>query len=202
MPEVATVLFTREDIRRRVQELGRAITEDYHGRAPVLVSVLKGSYMFLADLVREIALPVATEFMSISSYGGAVESLGRVRIIKDLDRDIGGEDVILVEDIVDTGLTLSYLISALEARGPSSVAVCTLLDKTARRIAPIEVRYWGFECPDAYVVGYGLDYAERYRNLKDIVAVSDLQELVADPDALVPLLRAEGPSDAHRASDG
>lgn len=195
MPEVATVLFTREDIRRRVQELGRAITEDYRGRAPVLVSVLKGSYMFLADLVREIALPVATEFMAISSYGGAVESLGRVRIIKDLDRDIGGADVILIEDIVDTGLTLSYLISVLEARGPSSVAVCALLDKAARRIAPVEVRYRGFECPDAYVLGYGLDFEERYRNLKDIVAVADLQGLAADPDALVPLLRAEGPSD-------
>jgi len=201
MQEIATVLFTREDIRRRVQELGRAITEDYSGRAPVLVCVLKGSYMFLADLVREIALPVATEFMSISSYGGASESLGRVRIIKDLDRDVGGEDVLLVEDIVDTGLTLSYLISALEARGPSSVAVCALLDKTARRIAPIEVRYSGFECPDVYVVGYGLDHAERYRNLRDILAVRDVADLAADPDSLLPWLLDGSPDVEERSPD-
>jgi hypoxanthine phosphoribosyltransferase len=165
MPEVATVLFTREDIRRRVEELGRAITEDYRGRAPVLVCVLKGSYMFLGDLVREIPLPIAVEFMSISAYGGAAESLGRVRIIKDLDRDIGGEDVILVEDIVDTGLTLSYLLSVLEARGPSSVSVCALLDKTVRRIADMPIAFSGFDVPDVFVVGYGLDYLQRYRNL-------------------------------------
>ena len=163
MSDVARVVVGREDIRRRIEELGRTITGDYEGRAPVLISVLKGGSMFLADLIREIALPLAIDYMSISRYGRASESLGRVRIVKDLDQDIGGRDVIVVEDIVDTGLTLSYLISVLESRDPASVAVCALLDKSARRIAPLEIRYVGFDCPDVFVVGYGLDFRERYR---------------------------------------
>lgn len=184
MSDVVSVLFGREDIRRRIEELGRTITGDYEGRAPVLIAVLKGGSVFLADLIRAIALPLSLDYMSISRYGGATESMGRVRIVKDLDEDIGGRDVIVVEDIVDTGLTLGYLISVLESRNPASVQVCALLDKTARRIAPHEIRYRGFECPDVFVVGYGLDFHERYRNIPDLLAVQDLAILEADPDAL------------------
>ncbi|HXF55977.1 MAG TPA: hypoxanthine phosphoribosyltransferase [Actinomycetota bacterium] len=185
MSEVASVLFTEEQIRRRVQELGQEITRDYAGRAPVLISVLKGAFVFLADLLREIDLPVRVDFMSVSSYGRESEASGGVvRILKDLDQDIGGEDVIVVEDIIDTGLTLSYLLSVLEARSPASLEVCTLLDKRARRIPPLRVRYVGFECPDRFVVGYGLDYGERYRNLRVIAAVDDLERLALDPHAL------------------
>ncbi len=192
MSDVATVLYPAAEIGRRVGELGSAISSDYRTRTPVLISVLKGGFVFLADLLRQIRGPVAVEFMSISSYAGQGESLGRVRILKDLDRDIGGQDVLIVEDIVDTGLTLSYLISVLQARGPSSVSVCTLLDKSVRRIAPLEIAYAGFVCPDRFVVGYGLDYLERYRNLPDILAIEDMAALTADPDLLMPLLRVPG----------
>jgi len=188
MSEDASVLFGREDIRRRIEELGRDITGDYEGRAPVLISVLKGGSVFLADLMRQIHLPIAIDYMSISRYGGAAESMGRVRIVKDLEVDIGGRDVLVVEDIVDTGLTLSYLITVLESRQPASVEVCALLDKSVRRITPLPIRYVGFDCPDVFVVGYGLDFQERYRNLPDILAVQDLSALAADPDLLVPYL--------------
>jgi hypoxanthine phosphoribosyltransferase len=144
--------------------------------------------VFLADLIREIALPLAIDYLSISRYDGAAESRGRVRIVKDLEQDIGGRDVIVVEDIVDTGLTLSYLLSVLESREPASMSVCALLDKSVRRIVPLEIRYRGFECPDQFVVGYGLDFQERFRNLRDIVAVHDLEALRADPDLLLPFL--------------
>ncbi len=188
MSDDASVLFGREDIRRRIEELGRTITGDYEGRAPVLISVLKGGSVFLADLMRRIHLPVAIDYMSISRYGAATESMGRVRIVKDLEEDIGGRDVLVVEDIVDTGLTLSYLITVLESRQPASVEVCALLDKSVRRIAPLDIRYVGFDCPDVFVVGYGLDFQERYRNLPDILAVQDVAALNADPDLLVPRL--------------
>lgn len=193
MTEVATVLFGREDIRHRIEDLGRTITGDYEGRAPVLASVLKGGSVFLADLIREIHLPLSIDYMSISRYGGAAESMGRVRIVKDLEQDIGERDVLIVEDIVDTGLTLSYLISVLESRGPASIEVVTLLDKSARRIAPLEIRYVGFDCPDVFVVGYGLDFQERYRNIPDILAVQDLQAMSEDPDLLVPFLADAAP---------
>jgi len=186
--DVVSVEFGREDIRRRIEELGRTITGDYEGRAPVLISVLKGGSVFLADLMREIALPIAIDYMSISRYGGAAESLGRVRIVKDLDHDIGGRDVIVVEDIVDTGLTLSYLISVLDSREPASVEVCALLDKSVRRIVPLELRYRGFDCPDEFVVGYGLDFEEGFRNVPDILAVHDMDALRADPDVLLSFL--------------
>lgn len=192
MAEVASVLFGRQDIRRRVDELGRAITRDYAGREPVLVSVLKGGTMFLADLFRRIELPLRVEFMAITRYGDASESLGRVRILMDIEGDLSGHDVILVEDIVDTGLTLSFLLGALRARGSASIEVCTLLDKSVRRIAPVDVRYAGFDCPDRFVVGYGLDHEERYRNLGDIYAVDDMDALRADADALMPLLAGAG----------
>jgi hypoxanthine phosphoribosyltransferase len=188
MPDVVSVLFGREDIRRRIEELGRTITGDYEGRAPVLISVLKGGSVFLADLIRSISLPLSIDYMSISRYGGATESMGRVRIVKDLEEDIGERDVIVVEDIVDTGLTLGYLISVLESRNPASVQVCALLDKSARRIAPLEIRYRGFECPDVFVVGYGLDFRERYRNVPDLLAVQDLTALENDADALLDYL--------------
>jgi hypoxanthine phosphoribosyltransferase len=188
MSEVASVLFGREDVRRRVRELGRAITGDYVGRAPVFITVLRGGAMFLADLMREVDLPVEVHFMAISRYGDAAESLGRVQILLDVDVDLADRDVILVEDIVDTGLTLRFLLGSLRARGPASLEVCTLLDKAVRRIVPLTPRYAGFECPDRFVVGYGLDFAERYRNLPDILQVDDLEALKADPDVLAPLL--------------
>ena len=192
MSDVVSVEFGREDIRRRIEELGRTITGDYEGRAPVLISVLKGGSVFLGDLMRAVALPLAIDYMSISRYGGATESLGRVRIVKDLDHDIGGRDVIVVEDIVDTGLTLSYLISVLGSREPATVEVCALLDKSVRRIVPLELRYRGFECPDVFVVGYGLDFEERFRNVPDILAIRDMDALRADPDLLIPYLPAVG----------
>jgi hypoxanthine phosphoribosyltransferase len=184
MAEVGRVLYGREDVRRRVAELGRTITGDYLGREPVFVTVLKGGAVFLADLVRAVDLPVEISFMAISRYGDAEESLGRVQILLDVELDLAGRDVLLVEDIVDTGLTSRYLLSVLRSRGPASVELCTLLDKTARRIVPVRPRYAGFECPDNFVVGYGLDFQERYRNLPDILQVDDLAALRADPDVL------------------
>jgi hypoxanthine phosphoribosyltransferase len=184
MAEVGRVLFGREDVRRRVAELGRTITGDYVGREPVLVTVLKGGAMFLADLVRAIDLPLEISFMAISRYGDAEESLGRVQILLDVEIDLADRHVVLVEDIVDTGLTSRYLLSVLRSRGAESVELCTLLDKTARRIVPLVPRYAGFGCPDAFVVGYGLDFQERYRNLPDILQIDDLAALRADPDIL------------------
>ena len=194
MPDIASVLYGREEIRRRTEELARGIRTDYEGREPVLLTVLKGGTWFLADLFRAIALPLSVDFMSISRYGDAQESLGRVRVVKDLDEDIGARDVIVVEDIVDTGLTLSYLVGALRARDPASIEICTLLDKSVRRIAPLELRYVGFDCPDRFVVGYGLDFHERYRSLPDIVAVDDVAALEADVDALSRLPLGGRPS--------
>ncbi len=188
MSEVASVLFGREDVRRRVQELGRTIAGDYVGREPVMITVLKGGAVFLADLMRAVPLSLEPHFMAISRYGDAEESMGRVQILLDVDIDLAGRDVILVEDIVDTGLTLRYLIGVLRARGPASIEVCALLDKAARRIVPLAPRYVGFECPDRFVLGYGLDFHERYRNLPDILQVDDIEALKADPDALMPLL--------------
>jgi hypoxanthine phosphoribosyltransferase len=186
----AELLYTAREIRDRVRELGAAITRDYAGREPVLVSVLKGSAMFLADLLLTIGVKARVDFMSISAYGSESQPSGVVRIMKDLDQDIGGEDVIVVEDIVDTGLTMSYLLSVLRARGPSSIEVCTLLDKSVRRITPLEIRYRGFDCPDRFVVGYGLDVGERFRNLPFIVSVPDPAALAENPDVLLPFLGA------------
>jgi hypoxanthine phosphoribosyltransferase len=202
--DVAAVLFTRDEILARVRDLGQEITRDYAGRSPVLVSVLKGGVVFLADLFRQIDLPVRIDFMSISSYGSGSEAAGGVvRILKDLDHDIGGEHVIVVEDIIDTGLTLSYLLATLRAREPASLEVCTLLDKVARRIPPLPIRYRGFECPDRFVVGYGLDHNERYRNLPVILAVDDQAALADDPDALASFLAGPvaGPGSAGYSED-
>ena len=171
-----------------MRELGRTIAGDYVGREPVMITVLRGGAMFLADLTRAVDLRLESHFMAISRYGGAEESMGRVQILLDLEVDIGGRDVLLVEDIVDTGLTLRYLLTVLKARNPASLEVATLLDKSARRIVPLAPRYVGFDCPDRFVVGYGLDFRERYRNLPDILQVDDLPALEADPDALAPRL--------------
>jgi hypoxanthine phosphoribosyltransferase len=165
--DIGEVLLTEEVIAAKVAELGRRITEDYAGRSLTLVSVLKGSLPFMADLMRQIALPLRIDLMEVSSYGGtATESSGLVRIMKDLSASIDGEDVLLVEDIIDTGLTLNYLVRYLRGKGPASLKICTLLDKPARRLVEIPVDYQGFAIPDQFVVGYGLDYSERYRNLR------------------------------------
>jgi hypoxanthine phosphoribosyltransferase len=188
MTELARVLFGREDIHRRVDELGATIAGDYVGREPVLISVLKGGTVFLADLMRQIPLPLETHLMAVSPYGANEVSLGRVRILLDLEIDLTDRDVLLVEDIVDTGLTLSYLLSILRSRRPASLEVCTLLDRSIRRIVPLTPRYVGFDCPDSFVVGYGLDFEQRYRNLADILEVADMAALKADPDVLLPHL--------------
>jgi hypoxanthine phosphoribosyltransferase len=188
MSDLATVLFPAPVIQRRVRELGGAITADYAGRSPVLISVLKGGVIFLADLIRVIDLPVRVDFMSISSYGGGSKASGVVRILKDLDQDIGGEDVIVVEDIIDTGLTLSYLLSTLWSREPASLEVCALLDKSVRRIPPLAIKYRGLECPDRFVLGYGLDYDERYRNLSMILAVDSQSSVAEHPEDIIPYL--------------
>ncbi len=166
--DLEKVLLTKEEIQKAVRELGRKITQDYTGKSPVLICILKGAVVFFSDLVREIDLPVSLEFMSISSYGRSTKTSGVVRILKDLDRDISGQDVLVVEDIVDSGMTLHYLKGVLENRNAASISIVTLLDKPSRRKVPLEVTYSCFNIPDAFVVGYGLDYAEKYRNLPDI----------------------------------
>ena len=175
--DVAEVLLSEDEIRAKVAELGRTISEDYAGRELTLVSVLKGSLPFMADLMRAISVPVRIDLMEVSSYGGtATESSGLVRILKDLSASIDGQDVLIVEDIIDTGLTLNYLVRYLRGKNPASLRICTLLDKPARRLVDIPVDYVGFEIPDQFVVGYGLDFAERYRNLPCIgVLKPDLQ---------------------------
>jgi hypoxanthine phosphoribosyltransferase len=165
--DVAEVLLSEDQIRAKVTELGKRISADYAGRELTLVSVLKGSLPFMADLMRQIDLPLRIDLMEVSSYGGtATESSGLVRILKDLSAPIDGRDVLLVEDIIDTGLTLNYLLRYLRGKNPRSIKVCSLLDKPARRLVEIPIDYVGFEIPDAFVVGYGLDFGEVYRNLR------------------------------------
>lgn len=160
---IERILFTTQQVQQRVHELGRQITQDYKDKSPILVGVQRGMLCFIADLIREVSLPIKIDFMSISRYDGGNHT--GVRITKDLDLDISGQDIILVEDIVDSGMTLHYLINHLRAKNPASLEVCALLDKKARRIANIPLKYVGFEVPDEFIVGYGLDYLERYRNL-------------------------------------
>lgn len=183
-PSPVGLVLEPDRIRERVVEMGAQITADYAGRSPILVGVLKGSVMFMADLVRHIDLPVRVDFMAISSYGDGARS-GVVRILKDLSDPIEGEDVILVEDIIDTGLTVTYLLTNLRARKPRSLEVCALLDKSVRRIIEVPIRYEGFDIPDEFVVGYGLDHHGRYRNLRSIIGVRDIDALETDPDAVV-----------------
>jgi hypoxanthine phosphoribosyltransferase len=163
--DIAYVLISEDQIKARIEELGREISRDYEGLDPLFVGVLKGSFVFMADLIRRVTVSCSLDFMAVSSYGNKSVSTGAVRINKDLSEDIERRHVIVVEDILDSGLTLSYLTHYLQNRSPASVSVLTLLDKPSRRVTPVEVRYRGFEIPDAFVVGYGLDYAERYRNL-------------------------------------
>ena len=163
--DIEYVLHSEEELKQKVRELGAQITADYAGKEPVLISVLRGSYIFMADLSRAIDLPCTIDFMSVSSYGAGTKSSGQVEIKKDLSESIEGKDLIIVEDILDSGNTLFYLIQVLKARKPASVRICTLLDKPERRAKNIKADYSGFTIPDAFVVGYGLDYAEKYRNL-------------------------------------
>jgi hypoxanthine phosphoribosyltransferase len=163
--DVQEVLLTEDQIQARVAELGAQLNADFAGLEPVLISVLKGSIVFLADLVRSMELPLSIDIMEVSSYGAATETSGQVRILKDLSNPIEGRHVIVVEDIIDTGLTLNYLLRYLREKGPASLRICCLLDKPARRLTEIPIDYVGFTIPDRFVVGYGLDYGERYRNL-------------------------------------
>ncbi len=167
------ILFSQERIQERIKELGAEITRDYAGRNPLLIGVLKGACFFLSDLLRAIDTRLSIEFMAISSYGSSTRTSGEVRIMKDLDVPIEGRDILVVEDIVDTGLTLTYLLENLKSRGAASVKLAALLDKHDRREKEVPIDYLGFQIPDYFVVGYGLDYAERYRNLPFIAVLKD-----------------------------
>ena len=175
-PAIGEVLITEAQLQRRVRELGGSIAADYAGRQPVLVGILRGSVMFLADLLRAIDIPVTVDFLAISSYVGR-DSSGVVRLLKDLDHSITGKHVLMVEDVIDTGLTLSYVLRVLATRAPASLGVCTLLNKPRARLVDHPLKYVGFDIPDAFVVGYGLDYNQRYRNLP-FIAVLDLPERI------------------------
>jgi hypoxanthine phosphoribosyltransferase len=163
--DIEKILISEDEIADKIATLSKQITEDYRGKDLLLVGVLKGAFVFMADLARGIELPLEFDFMAVSSYGSATKSSGVVRILKDLDYEISGRHVLLVEDIIDSGLTISYLLRYLEARGPESLEICSLFWKKGEQAVPLDVRYPGFEIPPVFVVGYGLDYAERYRNL-------------------------------------
>ncbi len=162
---ISEVLLTADQIQSRIREMGAQITRDYSGKKPLFIGILKGASVFHADLIRNVQLPVSVDFIAVASYGNATESSGQVQLIKDVETSIDGRDVIIVEDIVDTGLTLTYLIHNFQSRNPSSLKVATLLNKPSRRKVPVTLHYIGFDIPDKFVVGYGLDYAQKYRNL-------------------------------------
>jgi hypoxanthine phosphoribosyltransferase len=172
-PVIGEILVQPDDLKQKVRDLGAQISADYAERDLLLVCVLKGAVFFLADLMRAIDIPCEVDFMAISSYGSATDSSGVVRILKDLDRPIAGRDVLIVEDIVDSGLTLQYLMRNLGAREPASLEVCALLTKPERRKVQLPTRYVGFEIPDRFAIGYGLDHAERYRNLPYVAALTE-----------------------------
>jgi len=171
-PQIGEILVQPDDLRRRVEALGAQISADYGDKDLLMVCVLKGAVFFLADLMRHVDVPCEVDFMAVSSYGSATDSSGVVRILKDLDRPIAGRDVLIVEDIVDSGLTLQYLLRNLGAREPASLEVCALLTKPERRKVELPTRYVGFEIPDRFAIGYGLDHAERYRNLPYVAALA------------------------------
>ena len=171
MSERVEVMLTEKEVDERIQAIGEQISRDYAGRQVHLVCVLKGGSFFMCELAKRITVPVSMDFMSVSSYGGGTSSSGVIRIVKDLDEPLAGKNVIVVEDIVDSGRTLSYLLKMLGDRGPASLALCTLLDKPDRRVVDVKVDYTGFSIPDEFVVGYGLDYDQRYRNLPYIGVV-------------------------------
>jgi hypoxanthine phosphoribosyltransferase len=166
---VAKVLLSSEQIQQRIEEMGRELTRDYAGREPHLVGVLKGACPFMSDLCKSIDLTLTLDYIAVSSYGAATKTTGEVRLIKDLDQGLDGRDVLVVEDIVDTGLTLNYLLRLLQARGPRTIKVVTLLSKPSRRLVDAPVDYIGFTIDDHFVVGYGLDFNQKYRNLRDII---------------------------------
>jgi hypoxanthine phosphoribosyltransferase len=170
---VGESLVSQEDLERRVRELGAEISRDYEGKELFLVGVLKGAVFFLSDLMRAIDVPCEVDFMAVASYGSSTDSSGVVRILKDLDATIEGKDVLIVEDIIDSGLTLSYLLRTLRARDPRSLEVCALLTKPERRKVDLPIRYTGFEIPNRFVIGYGLDHAERYRNLPYVAVLQE-----------------------------
>src|SRR5919106_1343477 len=170
--EVGDILVQRDELEHRIRELGAEISRDYAGREVLLVGVLKGAVFFLADLMRQLDIQCEVDFMAVSSYGASTDSSGVVRILKDLDAPIEGRDVLIVEDIVDSGLTLSYLFRMLRARGPATLEVCALLTKPARREIDLPIRYVGFEIPNRFAIGYGLDHAERYRNLPYVAVLA------------------------------
>jgi hypoxanthine phosphoribosyltransferase len=170
---IGEALVPAEDLQRRVRELGEEISRDYHGKDLFLVGVLKGAVFFLSDLMRAIDVPCEVDFMAVASYGSSTDSSGVVRILKDLDATIEGRDVLIVEDIIDSGLTLSYLLRTLKAREPRSLEVCALLTKPERRKVDLPIRYTGFEIPNKFAIGYGLDHAERYRNLPYVATLSE-----------------------------
>ncbi len=163
--DIDEILIPEGALQARIRELGRAISSDYEGKEPLLVGILIGAFVFLSDLLRSISIPCGVDFMATSSYGDATESTGIVRILKDLDQSIEGRHVLIVDDIIDTGLTMDYLLETLRARYPASLRVCALLDKVPRRRREVRIDYRGFEIPDKFVVGYGLDYSGRYRNV-------------------------------------
>ncbi|AWB42829.1 hypoxanthine phosphoribosyltransferase [Paenibacillus sp. CAA11] len=163
--DIQEVLISREQIQEKVAELGAALSKEYEGRNPLVICILKGAFIFMADLVKEITVPIELDFMAVSSYGASTQSSGVVKIIKDLDTSVEGRDVLIVEDIIDSGLTLSYLIDVLERRNAKTIKVVTLFDKPVRRTVDLKPDYTGFVMQDAFIVGYGLDYAEKYRNL-------------------------------------
>jgi hypoxanthine phosphoribosyltransferase len=163
--DLSSILINEAQIQSRVRELGEVISRDYCGKHPIVIGILKGSLIFMADLIRRLTIPLSIDYVAVSSYGRSTDSSGVVKIVKDLDEPIEGRHVLVVEDIVDTGLTLRYLLDNLQSRGPSSISVCVLLDKPSRRKVDIVPDYCGFEIPDEFVVGYGLDYAESYRNM-------------------------------------
>ena len=166
--DVAEILYTEDQLAEIVARMGRQISEDYRDKNLFMISVLKGSLIFMADLMRAVTIPCSIDFLSVSSYGAGTTTTGAVRILKDLDDSLEGKDLLIVEDILDSGVTLSFLMKNLSARNPRSIRLCTLLDKPERRRVPLHVDYFGFTIPDEFVVGYGLDYAEKYRNLPDI----------------------------------
>lgn len=171
--DIKKILIEEKDLQAKVAELGAKITKDYRGKDLLIVCVLKGAVIFAGDLIRKIDLPLDIDFMAISSYGANTKSSGVVRIIKDLDMGIEGRHVLIVEDIIDSGLTLAYMIENLKSRGPESVKICTILDKKERRTIDLDIEYTGFVVPDEFVVGYGLDYGEKYRNLPYIAVLKE-----------------------------
>lgn len=173
MEDKISVLISEEKVEEKIRALAEKISKDYEGKTVHLICVLKGSIFFTCELAKRLSIPVTFDFMSVSSYGDQTESSGRVKIVKDLDETLEGKDVIIIEDIIDSGRTLSYLMTMLKARNPKSLKLCTLLDKPDRRVTDVDVNYIGFEIPDKFVVGYGLDYAQKYRNLPYIGVIEE-----------------------------